>query len=62
MNLKNISHPTYIAIKLRPDQTIAFVESLQYTVRYIMVVVKLQETGFKEFLENLADRVRIRFI
>jgi len=26
-----------------------------------MVVVKLQETGFKEFLENLADRVRIRF-
>jgi hypothetical protein len=31
-------------------------------VRYIMVVVKLQETGFKEFLENLADRVRIRFI
>jgi hypothetical protein len=27
-----------------------------------MVVVKLQEMGFKEFLENLTDRVRIRVI
>ena len=61
MNLKNISHPASIAMKLLPDQTIAFVESLKYTVRYIMVVVKLQETGFKEFLENLAERARIRF-
>ena len=27
-----------------------------------MVVVKLQEKGFKEFLEALAERVRIRAI
>jgi hypothetical protein len=27
-----------------------------------MVVVRLQEKGFKEFLETLAERVRIRAI
>jgi len=27
-----------------------------------MVVVRLQERGFREFLETLADRVRIRSI
>jgi len=27
-----------------------------------MVVVRLHEKGFREFLENLADRVRIRAI